>query len=165
MDLNVVAIDPYTRIVSFKLNVVPRRTVGIEGLVQLVAKTIITTPGTDIWSPEYGGGLMSYQANGINSSKMQLVTSDIISIVKKSEQQIKKEQSVLNIADDEKLRSLEVLSVDFDSLTLSIVAHILVTAYSGLSADMRLPNQLGHGLVTEDVILPNPVNIYNKKPV
>ena len=165
MDLNIVVIDPVTRIASFKLNFVPRRTVGIEGLVQLVAKTILTTPGTDIWSPEHGGGLMSYQANGINNSKMQMVRADIISIVKRSEEQIKSEQSSLNLKDDEKLKSLQVLSVNFDRETLSIIAHILVTAYSGISADMRLPNQLGHNYTGEDVILSNPVNIYNKKPI
>lgn len=164
MDLNIVTIDPVTRIVSFKLNTVPRKTVGIEGLIQLVAKTILTTPGTDIWSPEYGGGLYSYQANGINSSKMNLVTSDILSIVKRSEDQIRKKQSSLILNDDEKLKSLQVLSVTFDQGTLAIVAHILVTAYSGLTADMRLPNQLGRYSSEDEVILPNPVSIYNSKP-
>lgn len=165
MDLNIVVIDPITRIVSFKLNMVPRRTMGIEGLVQIVAKTILTTPGTDIWCPEYGGGLMSYQANGVNSSKMQMVRADIISIVKRSEEQLKSEQSSLNLKDDEKLKSLQVLSVDFDKETLSIIAHILVTAYSGVSADMRLPNQLGRKYTGEDVVLSSPVSIYNKKPI
>lgn len=163
MDLNIVSIDPDTRIVSFKMNFVPRKTRGVEGLLQLVAKTLLTTPGKDIWSPEYGGGLMSYQANGVNSGRMNMVKADILSIVKKTEEQIKKEQSSIQLDDDERLRSLQVLSIDFDRKSLAIVVHILVTAFSGLSADMRLPNQLDTGIIEEDVILPAPSDIYNRK--
>lgn len=166
MDLNIVIIDPVTRIVSFKLNFVPRRTVGIEGLLQLVAKTILTTPGTDSWSPWYGGGIIAYKNRGLTKARMKTITSDIVSIVKKSEENIRKAQTAINLSNDEKLRSLEVLSVDFDEGNLGIIAHVLVTAYSGLTADMRLPNQLGQiDREGYDEIKPEIVSIYNKKPV
>lgn len=165
MDLNIVIIDPVTRIVSFKLNHVPRRTVGIEGLLQLVAKTLLSTPGTDVWSPWYGGGIVAYKNRGLTKARMQSITADVLAIVKKSEEDIKRAQAAIVLDDDEILYSLEVLSVDFDESNLGINTHILVTAQSGLSADIRLPNQLGQIDSEEEIEKPTPVSIYNSKPV
>jgi hypothetical protein len=59
-DINVTAVNPRTRRVTFAFQIVPRKTKGMETLLQLCAKTILTTPGLDFFAPEFGGGLIAH---------------------------------------------------------------------------------------------------------
>lgn len=164
MDINILTINPETRIASFRFNRVPRKTRGIEGLLQLAAKTILQTPGQDIWSPEYGGGLLSYTANGVNSKMKARVRSDITYIIRQSERQILDEQSDMILNSDERLQSLKLLDIEWLSDNVSIIIRVLVTSVSGENADMRLPNQLMEDDTEEtETNTVTPVNIYTNK--
>lgn len=164
MDINILTINPETRIASFRFNKVPRKTRGIEGLLQLVAKTILQTPGQDIWSSEYGGGLLSYTANGVHSGMRSKIRNDISSIIRQSEKQILEEQSGMLLDSDEKLQSLKLLDIEWLSDNVSIIIRVLVTSVSGENADMRLPNQLMEDDTEEaEINQVIPVNIYTNK--
>ena len=141
-DINVTAINPRTRRVTFAFQIVPRKTKGIETLLQLCAKTVLTTPGIDIFAPEYGGGLLSYSGRNLNTADIPRIAADMAYIVRKSEENILREQAASTIVQRDRLRSLTLLSIDYleDEAVLDVRA--LVTSELGEQADISLANQI-----------------------
>ena len=95
---------------------------GIDRLAQQVAKSLLTTPGSDIRFPNWGGG-----ADGVapilhdGDEIVTSYTNDIMFIVSKVEQDIKRSQSINPVPDNEALISLTVVDIeltDFDKVTL-----------------------------------------------
>lgn len=95
---------------------------GIDRLSQQVAKSLLTTPGTDLRFPHWGGGAESippimHDTEEIQSSYL----NSIMFAVSKVEQDIKNSQIVNPPPASETLMSLEVMDVeltDFDKVTL-----------------------------------------------
>jgi hypothetical protein len=134
-DLNIMKIDPETRRVTFALNLTPAKTSDIESLVQLCAKTILSTSGRDYLRKEYGGNLLSLRGSTLNSSQLPRLYADIAYIIRLSEELILKEQVDKLLKASERLKSLVLLNIitDLGAGTLEIDA--LVTSEAGESAD------------------------------
>ena len=141
-DINITAINPRTRRVSFAFQIVPRKTVGIEALLQLSAKTVLTTPGIDIFSPAYGGGLLAYSGRNLNISEMPRIYADMAYIINKSQDQILIEQMGNPIGIQDRLRSLTLLSIDYLPDESALDVRALVTSEAGDSANFSMANQL-----------------------
>lgn len=141
-DINITAINPRTRRVTFSFQIVPRKTKGIETLLQLSAKTVLTTPGIDIFAPEYGGGLLAYAGKNLNISEMPRIYADMAYIVRKSEEQILREQAGNPIRAADRLRSLTLLSIDYLPAEAALDVRVLVTSELGEQADISMANQL-----------------------
>lgn len=141
-DINIVAINPRTRRITFAFQVVPKRTRGIETLLQLAAKTILTTPGIDLFSPEYGGGFLSYSGRNLSIQDMPRIYADVAYIIRKSEEQILSEQAVMPMDTQDRLRSLTLLSIDYLPDEAALDARVLVTSAAGERAEISLANQI-----------------------
>lgn len=141
-DINILAVNPVTRRVTYAFQVLPRKIRGMEVLLQLCAKTVLTTPGIDIYAPKYGAGLLSYGAKGLTTADIPRISADMAYIISKSEEQIRLEQSSLTLPPDERLRSLTLLSIDYLEEEGALDVRALITSEAGDSADISLANQI-----------------------
>jgi len=145
-DLNIIAIHPITRRVTFSFNTVPLKVEGMSALLQLCVKTVLTTAGSDIFAPEYGGGARAYIKSGLYVSDMPRIASELSQVVRKAERDIFQNQETESagkaIPADERLKSLTLLSVNWNEVDQRIDARILVTSVAGESADVSLANQI-----------------------
>jgi len=141
-DLNITAIHPSSRRVTFALNIVPRRARGMETLLQLCAKTVLTTPGIDIFAPEYGGGLLSYSARGLSTADIPRISADMAYIIAKSTQNIILEQAATDIVPEERLKSMTLLSITYIEAEGCLDVRVLVVSEAGEKADISLANQI-----------------------
>ena len=134
-DLNIIHIDPVTRRVSFKLNLVPAKTSDLESLVQLCAKTILSTPGKDYLREDYGGGLLALKGTTLNKSQLPKVYADIAYIVTYSEEIILKEQVDKLLVAGERLSRLKLLNIIVDLEQGSLEVHVEVGSEAGAYSD------------------------------
>ena len=111
----------------------------IEGppkLVQSFIKVLLTTPGSNIFSPQLGGGLM--QLSGKNmASRSENLESEARAAIARTEAQMKALHTATpRLPDSEKLRSVTIISVnvDVDSSTLSIRLELVAQNGSRVSA-------------------------------
>ena len=141
-DLNIMNIDPETRRVTFKLNLVPLKTSNLESLVQLCAKTILSTPGRDYLRPEYGGGILALRGSTLNASQLPRVYADIAYIIKYSEETIMHEQVDKLIKPDERLRQLKLLNITTNLSKGSLQVDVLVVSEAGESSDFSFSASL-----------------------
>lgn len=141
-DLNIIHIDKDTRRVYFKLNVVPIKTTNLESLVQLCAKTILSTPGNDYLRPEYGGGILALRGSTLNASQLPRVYADIAYIVRYSEETIMREQVDKLVKAAERLQSLKLLNITADLAEGTLQVDVLVTSEAGQASDFSFSASL-----------------------
>lgn len=136
-DVNIMRIDPVTRRVTWGLNLLPARNDGIELLVQLCAKTILTTPGQDYLRPEYGGSLLSLSGRSLNKNDIPRLNADIAYIVKTSEEQIMREQVTELVNIHERLRKLTLLGIDINLEFGEVRIDVLAENESGEASEFN----------------------------
>lgn len=141
-DINITAVNPVTRRVTFAFQIVPKKTKNMETLLQLCAKTVLTTPGKDVFAPAYGGGLLSYPGRNLNISDLPRISADMAYIIRVSEEQILTEQSGNDIHIQERLRSLTLLSITFLEDEMALDVRALITSEAGEQAEISLANQI-----------------------
>lgn len=141
-DVNIVRINPETGIVSFGFSLFPKKVSGIEALLQLSAKTILTTPGKDIFAKYYGGGLISYAGQNLHINNIARIRADIAYIVSDSERQIKEEQILKQLPMSERLAEQTLLGIDFDSDKSGLNIWVAITASDGTTSDLTLSTQI-----------------------
>ena len=130
-DLNILRIDPMTRRVTWGLNILPAKNTGIELLVQLVAKTILSTPGQDYLREEYGGNLLGLRGRSLSRDDAPRLNADIAYIVRSSEEQILREQVDKPIDIDERLKKVTLLGIYIDWEYGVVDIEVLVENESG----------------------------------
>jgi hypothetical protein len=83
---------------------------GLAGLVQNVVLSLLTTPGSSAMSPRRGAGLGEF----CRRSRMEndTLTEAVAERIKELEFLILEEQKSLTLSDDERLVSLDVISVE-----------------------------------------------------
>lgn len=79
---------------------------GFMLLLQLVIKWLLTTPGTDVFSPQLGGGLA--QISGVSPSSTSEIAFNVANSIRACEDQIKKYQMGRVYPADELLSKLEI---------------------------------------------------------
>ncbi len=141
-DINITAINPSTRRITFAFQILPKVARGMEALLQLCAKTVLNTPGIDIFAPEYGAGLISYSARGLSTADIPRISVDMAYIISKSNEQIKVEQAGTNIPLGDKLHSLTLLSITYLEDESALDVRALVVSEAGETADISLANQI-----------------------
>tara|TARA_R110000824_G_scaffold8276_7_gene37366 strand:+ start:6380 stop:6814 length:435 start_codon:yes stop_codon:yes gene_type:complete len=102
---------------------------GIERLAQLISKSLLTTPGSDTWATQWGGGIESLLP--ILHDTTELLASSgnkIMAAVHKVQQDIKNNQIGQVLEDNEILVSLEVLDLRLDDLNKVGLYLRIVTA-------------------------------------
>ena len=93
----------------------PQRITGGAKIVQEVTRLLLTTPGTIENRPTQGAGLNSLLLRTGSQGNVDATRADIVSRISDVSQQVKQNQSGIDLEPDETLDRLEILSVQFTS--------------------------------------------------
>jgi phage baseplate assembly protein W len=91
---------------------VSKKVAGNPLVEQLVTKLLFTTPGTDLFDPAMGGGLLNVLSQRVNDSNMSTVSAEIGTAIIRTESQIIASQSDVPLDPSEQLLSIDILSID-----------------------------------------------------
>ncbi len=112
---------------------------GLEKLVQIFCKLLLQSPGSDKFSPEDGGGLLSAVGKNISRHDTKSVQAIVVSAVNRTRDQILAKQSRINrLPSDERLLTARLDAVGFDPTTTTVSARIALAAVSGREAVANL---------------------------
>lgn len=126
-------------LIKFRLGKTPSKVSGILRLVQIFLKILLTTPGTDIFSPRVGGNAL--QDIGLTFGKDQggTVVSDFVISVSNTQRQIQAIQARdPTIPQTERLLSAVVTRAGFNRAEAALVVSIELTSQAGRSATANL---------------------------
>lgn len=118
-------------ILRFGIGPVPSEISGTDRLVQLFAKILLQTPGTDLYNKSIGGGLIDIRRRGAVSGDINVAAAEIANAIKKTERDVKFLQSGLKLPSDELLVAANVLSVVPERSTGDINALVNLQPLSG----------------------------------
>lgn len=108
---------------------------GILKLVQLFAKWMLQTPGSDIFNPERGGGLQEIVGQMPSSRKMDQVLGALTIIIQNTTSQIKSAQlKHSNLPADERLLSAELLDVNVYEKEMEASVKVAISSVAGKDA-------------------------------
>ena len=104
---------------------------GSAKLMQTVIKVLLTTPGSNIFSPNLGGGL--FRAVGVPLNSQRSAELRVREAISNTEQQLLAlhTQAMGRLPDAERLQKIEVLSVTTDIDNSSLQVRLAVTAQDG----------------------------------
>ena len=85
---------------------------GISKLIQIVVLSLLNVPGQDILDPEKGGGIPTMIGSNIDPNDSTEVFGEIAQRVKKTELEIVNDQIGLDDAPEEKLRQIQIVSIE-----------------------------------------------------
>ena len=138
-DLRVVVPNDEDFIIQTSTNI-PIQVSGIDSLIQIVTKTILTTPGRDVFAPSYGGGLRAVLSSTTGVTELDGAKADIGIVVMKTMSDIQEAQDtgIDVISAGGRLNSLTLERVDFDAQTGTWEIDIGVLSEAGESATVAL---------------------------
>lgn len=136
MDISLIQIDPLTRQVSLKLG---HQTIkGMSKLVQMVVLSLLNTPGKDILDPTAGAGILEMMGMNYDPSDLSDILAELTRRVKTTEVEVIANQVGLDLAPEERLRSLAVVSVSPGIALDEVAARIRVINDLGQQSDVVL---------------------------
>jgi diaminopimelate decarboxylase len=124
----------------------PKRSVGIDKLVQLFLVMILKTPGRDISSIDTGGGFLSVVQGNVDPDNIAEIAAELAPRIRKVENELKYDQIDKEIASDEKLLSavLGEILVDATNPT-SYEINITITSEAGTERVVAVDSALIYG--------------------
>lgn len=123
----------------FEFGETPVRVQGIQKLVQLVIKVLLTTPGRDLFDPNHGGGFLAQVGRTMSRMNSAGIMTDLTVGITQTQTQIVESQSQdTAIPQDERLLSLDLVDAQFDDPSASIFVAIRVISVAGEEAVTRL---------------------------
>jgi len=126
-------------VVSFRLGPTNRKTSGINRLMQLFLKILLTSPGSDIFSPQLGGGLLNIIGRSFSRSEVGSLVGDLVVAVDNTAKQVIAIQSrKARLPRDERLLSAQVQSAEFDASQTALIATVNLTSQAGTSATANI---------------------------
>lgn len=118
--------------ITFRVGRTPSKVRGILRLVQLFLKILLTTPGTDIFSPRIGAAALKNIGKNFGAEQGGTIVSDFVVAVATAARQIVAIQSrEPSIPRGERLLSAKVIAANFDSSLSALVVSVELAAQSG----------------------------------
>jgi len=125
-------------IITLGLTTPPKTISGIDRLVQNWVIIFLTTPGSDIFSPNSGGGAMSIIGRPTNKSGKG-VSADLAMAIEKTKNELLRIQSSnQSVPPSEKLLSSSLDKVEYDASSTVLSARVLVQNMLGNAAEVSL---------------------------
>lgn len=121
----------------FRIGHTANKTRGILRLMQLFLKVLFTTPGSDIFSPQSGGGALIHLGKSVDAGS-DLAGGLVVSVDTTTRQIIQMQGRNQAIPPDERLLSASVLSAGFNKNETALIASVQLTSMAGRSAIARL---------------------------
>lgn len=125
--------------IDFKIGNISSRASGIERLIQMFLKIMMQTPGTDIFVPASGGGLLRAVGKTAGKNDQANIVADFHNAVSRARQQIMRMQAnnpPTNLS--ERLLYARPLDVKFVTQELALVGKIDIANQAGKSAVVGL---------------------------
>lgn len=123
---------------EFELGDRPRKVSGILKLLQRFVKVLLTTPGTNIFRPVEGGGLLQLTGMVIDPTVPGPFSSHVLSSVQRTKRQFVVGQAFQSLPLEEKLQDARVLGMHYDKQTTAFAVRILVSNMVGSQAAAKL---------------------------
>jgi hypothetical protein len=122
-------------VLSFKAGITNRKVSGINRLVQLFLKLLLTTPGTDIFNRTLGGGaLQNLGTTFTRGSSNNIVGNFLIAVDHTAKQVTAVQARNPRLPRDERLLSAKVSGARFDARQTALVVSVILTSQAGDSA-------------------------------
>ncbi len=126
-------------LLRFRIGDTPGRVSGILRLLQTFVKILFSTPGTDIFSPNTGGGALQNTGATFGADEGQGIKADFTIAVDRTARHIISTQSRNgSIPRDERLLRASVLGATFSRATGSLFIQVEIVAQDGASARANL---------------------------
>ena len=138
-DVRITTPNEYNYVLNTSTNS-PIAATGFASLVQIVIKTLLTTPGRDVFEPGYGGGLTSILNVNSGRGKTGTIQADVgLSVIKTMQDIIDgQNKSIDSLTPDARLRSLRLDSLEYDSSDGLWLVDILIESEAGTIAPVGL---------------------------
>lgn len=136
MDIQLIKIDPVTRVVSLKMST--KKVVGISKLLQIVVLSLFNSPGKDILDLDRGAGIPDMIGMNLDPDDLTEVLSEVTRRIKNTEREILTEQIGLNIPPTEKLRELRLISVGPGANLGEVAVRVRIVNELGQRAEVVL---------------------------
>ena len=115
------------------------RVQGILRLMQLYLKILFTTPGTDIFNPGLGGGVLENLGSTFGADKTGEVVGNLASAVNQTTRQIVALQSRdQRVPRDERLLNARLLSASMNIAEAALIGTIEISSQAGRTATANL---------------------------
>jgi hypothetical protein len=115
-------------VLKFRIGSSPGKVTGMMRLIQLFVKVLFTTPGTDIWAPNLGGGLLQMVRGYAGKDEGKGLVGDVAVAVDTSSRQILSLQAQDgSIPPSERLLSAGVSQASYNrhDLSLNVTVELL----------------------------------------
>ena len=124
---------------SYEIGPKTRKVEGILKLMQLFIKWLMQTPGSDIFNPERGGGLLSMVGNMGTGRKMDSVIGAVTRSVQTTVSQMRATQiTAIGLPLSEQLLSAEVVDFDIFERQMEVRVKVQLVSMAGREAAMAL---------------------------
>jgi len=115
-------------LVEFTLGLRPKKVSGVLRLIQVYLRQLLRTPGTNVFHPRSGGGMIK-RVGGVTS---QQAAADVAIAVATARQYVINAQTQdRNIPPSERLLSADIQALTADPRNTSIYVTLLLTNHSG----------------------------------
>ena len=122
-------------LVYFELTDNPQKLEGIQKLMQTFLLFLMRTPGTDVWSPNTGGGVQKLVGAHFAKNATGGITAAFTLAVSRVRSQIISLQARNpRLSTDEKLAAANVLSAIFSAVQTALLARVELISQSGTRA-------------------------------
>lgn len=112
---------------------------GLEKLVQYFVKILLQNPGSDIFNPTEGGGVLGLIGRVVSKKDSSSLSASLVSAVNQTRDLIvSKQNKIPRIPSDERLLRADTQAVGFNPNTTSLAARISLGAVSGQDAVANL---------------------------
>lgn len=112
---------------------------GIEKLVQYFTKLLLQNPGSDIFNPTEGGGVLGLVGRVVAKKDTGSLAAALVSAVNQTRDQIiAKQVKISRIPADERLLRADTQGAGFDPSTTTLATRISIGAVSGRDAVANL---------------------------
>lgn len=112
---------------------------GLEKLVQYFVKILLQNPGSDIFNPTEGGGVLGMIGRVVSRNDSTSLSASLVSAVNQTRDQvIARQNRISRIPSDERLLRADTQAVGFNPNTTSLAARISIGAVSGREAVANL---------------------------
>lgn len=117
----------------------PGKVSGTQRLIQRFLKVLLSNPGSSIFAPNLGGGLLRMLGSNISSSRLAETKADVITAVNRTTEQIIAIDSQSNRTPlSEKLSNAELIAFSVDSASSAIVISIKLYDQTGSTDEFNL---------------------------
>lgn len=126
-------------LLRFRIGETPGRTQGINRLVQLFVKLLLSTPGTDIFNRQLGGGALRNVSRTFGTAEANAIKADFTIAIDRTARQILSIQSRNgSLPADERLLTANLVGATFSRASSTLFVNVEIIPQDGRPARLNL---------------------------